>query len=105
MPTQRVLVGSFRDVDGARVDRTRSVEFEGDVLAVREKAIDQDGARGFTETLYYTADRRLLVHVANWSRERGEMVIYSLLEVTRRDLQPGGRFADLAMAAWAWLRK
>ncbi len=105
MQMQRVLVGSLRTVDGARVDRTRPVEFEGEALAVREKTIDEDGRLGFTETLYYTADRRLLVHVANWSRQHGEMISYSLLEVNRHDLQPGGRFAELAQAAWAWLRR
>ncbi|NLE99696.1 MAG: hypothetical protein GX601_01840 [Anaerolineales bacterium] len=105
MPVYRVPVGSLRTTDGVEFDYTQTVEFEGDELAVREKTIDPDGTRGFKETLYYTADRRLLVHVANWYQQRGEMVSYALLEITRVDLQPGGRFEELALGAWAWLRK
>jgi hypothetical protein len=101
----RVPIGSLRVVNGVRYDRTTIVEFEGDELAVREKTIDAEGTLGFTETLYYTADRRLLVHLVNWYSRRGEMTTYVLTEVSRKDLQPGGRFEELALGAWAWLRK
>lgn len=105
MPLQRVPVGSVRIVGSTRIDRTRVIEFEGDKLAVREKTIDVEGMTGFTETLYYTTDHRLIVHVANWSKYPSEMVTHSVLEIDRQDLQPGGRFAELGLAAWAWLRK
>ena len=77
---------------------------EGERLASREEAIDVEGALGYTETLYYTTDRRLLVHVENWSRLAGQMSTYSMVEVTRSDLAPGGRFEILGRDAWAWLR-
>lgn len=94
----------MRKAEGVHIDRTRSVELEGDLLAVRENTIDEQGTLGYTERLFYTSERRLMVHIANWSRQHGEMVIYSLLEVNRKDLQPGGLFAELASDAWAWLR-
>ena len=105
MATQRVLVGTVRLVEGVRTERTRSAEFEGEELAVRRMHINAEGTLGFEETLYYTTDDRLLVHIANWSRQHGEMTIYTMLEATRRDLQAGGRFEALGQRAWAWLRK
>ena len=105
MAVYRLPVGSLRVVNGVRYDRTTTVAFEGDELAAREKTIDAEGTQGFTETLYYTADRRLLVHLVNWYTRRGEMTTYVLTEVSRKDLQAGGRFEDLAIGAWAWLRK
>jgi len=103
--TQRILVGSVRVVNGTRIERTRTVEFEGEQLAVRSEQINAEGTLGFTETLYYTVDRQLLVHIENWSKQRGRQSIYSLLEIDRKDLQAGGRFEVLGQGAWAWLRK
>ncbi|MCJ7737388.1 MAG: hypothetical protein MUQ10_08765 [Anaerolineae bacterium] len=100
----RVPVGSVKIVDGFEVDRTEIVEIDGSVLATRAKVIAEDGTRGFRETLYYTTDRRLLVHLEDWSVRRRHGTIYTLTEVTRRDLQKDGKFEELAVSAWAWLR-
>ena len=100
-----MLVGTVRVAEGVRIERTRPVEFEGEELAVRQMHINAEGTLGYEETLYYTTDERLIVHIANWSTQHGEMTIYSMLEVTRRDLQAGGRFEALGQRAWAWLRK
>ncbi len=102
--TYTIPLGSTRAVDGRRIDRVRTAQLDGDRLAVREETINEEGTRGFTETLYYTTDRRLIVHVANWSRLRGERVTYSMLEITGSDLAAGGRFEVLGRDAWAWLR-
>ena len=104
MATHRILLGSVRVLSGVRIERTSYAEFEGEKLAVREERIDTEGTLGFRETLYYTVDRRLMVHIENWSTQHGEQTTYSMLEVTRKDLQPGGRFEILGQGAWAWLR-
>lgn len=92
-------------MNGVRIERTRHVEFEGQQLAVREEQIDAEGTLGFRETLYYTEDERLIVHIESWSKQNGKQTICSMLEVTRNDLQVGGRFEILGRGAWAWLRK
>ena len=104
MAAIRVRVGSVKTVDGVLVDKTEIVEFDGSMLATRAKTIAEDGTRGFRETLYYTTDRRLLVHLEDWSVRWRHGTIYALVEVTRRDLQKGGKFEELAISAWAWLR-
>jgi len=101
----RVLVGSVKIVDGVVRDKTEFVEIDGSMLATRAKTIAADGTRGFRETLYYTTDRRLIVHLEDWSVRRRHGTIYTLTEVTRQDLQKGGEFEELAMSAWAWLRR
>ena len=42
--------------------------------------------------------------VDNWSKLGGQMSTFSLVEVSRADLSPGGRFEVLGRDAWAWLR-
>jgi hypothetical protein len=105
MAKVRLLVGSVKIIDGIVDDKTDVVEIDGDMLATRAKVIDEAGTHGFRESLYYTSDRRLLVHLEDWSIRRREGTIYTLSEVTRRDLQQGGKFEELAMSAWAWLRR
>lgn len=104
MARQEVPVGTLRVVNGTRVDRTRRVRFEAEKLAVRTEHLDSDRTHGVTETLYYTADERLVVHIADWSERSEDATIYCLLEVTREDLRAGARFGALGQAAWAWLR-
>jgi hypothetical protein len=104
MATYDLPLGSERIVDGIRYDRTQTVRVDGDRLASRAELLSADGSRGFTETLYYTSDRRLVVHVDNWSKLGGQMSTFSLVEITRADLSPGGRFEVLGRDAWAWLR-
>jgi hypothetical protein len=91
-------------VEGRTIDRVRLTRVEGDRLASRQQHIDAEGNLGFTETLYYTTDRRLLVHVENWSVLGGRMSTYSIVEISGTDLAPGGRFEVLGRDAWAWLR-
>lgn len=97
-------VGSVRILDGRRFDRKKSVRIEGDRLASRDQTIDAEGTMGFRETLYYTTDRRLLVHVEHWSTLGGRMSTYSIVEIDGSDLAEGGRFEVLGRDAWAWLR-
>ena len=97
-------IGSVRIVDGRTIDRVRSTRVEGERLASRNEFIDAEGMMGFSETLYYTTDRRLLVHVENWSRFGGRMSTFSVVEIARSDLASGGRFEVLGRDAWAWLR-
>ena len=104
MAEYEIPLGSVRAVDGGRIDRVRVARLEGDRLAVREGRINPECTMGYTETLYYTTDRRLIVHVANWSRLGGHMVTYSMIEITGADLAVGGRFEVLGRDAWAWLR-
>ena len=101
----RVPVGSVKTVDGVVIDGTEIVEIDGSVLATRAKVIAEDGTRGFRETLYYTTDRRMFVHLEDWSVRRRHGTINTLIEVTRRDLQKGGMFEELLLSAWAWLRQ
>jgi hypothetical protein len=90
---------------GRRRDLTRIVEFEGEEVAIHTIRRDAEGTRGVTETLYHTADGRLIVHVENWSQREEEGTIYSILEITGEDLRKGGRFEALGEGAWAWLRR
>ena len=55
--------------------------------------------RGTTQTLYRTADGRLVVHVREWSHWQGEPDVYTLREVTAEDLSVNGRFEALGREA------
>ena len=102
--TITVLVGTYIVGSGGIVqDNTREVQFEGEELAKRTEYGFHKGnitdARGVTETLYRTADGRLVVHIEDWSRWQGEPTTYTLVEVTEEDLQVGGRFEALGQEA------
>lgn len=99
-----IRVGTVRVIDGVRVDHTRPLRFEAQKLATRTQHIDSECAHGITETLYYTADERLIVHVKDWSERPEDATISFVLEVSREDLRSGARFEALGQAAWAWLR-
>lgn len=99
METITVLIGTLEPLsNGAAQDSRREVQFEGERLGARTeygydtKRGNLTDTRGTTETLYRAADGRLVVHVDDWSRWRGEPNTESLHQVTERDLQPGGRF-------------
>lgn len=100
-----VQVGSVvKGNSGQTNDNRRQVEFEGEELASRiEYATGERGGitdtRGVTETLYKTADGRLIVHVQAWSRWQGEPNVYTLHEVAENDLRHGGQFEDLGAEA------
>ncbi|MFZ5915530.1 MAG: hypothetical protein ACOYZ7_01175 [Chloroflexota bacterium] len=94
-----VYVGNVITGNGGQCNDTRlPVEFEGELLAKRtEYGKGRDGVgitdtRGVTETLYKTADGRLVVHVDDWSRWQGEPTTESLHQVTEADLSIDGRF-------------
>jgi hypothetical protein len=104
MDTINVTVGSYTAGNGIVQDNTRPVEFEGEKLAkVNDYGTKDGGApddtRGITETLYKTANGRLVVHVVDWSRWQGEPNTYDLQEVTEADLGPDGRFEALGREA------
>jgi len=101
-----VLVGTIEALNGGAVqDGTQEVEFEGvKVGSYTEYGFsDRTGAltdtRGVDETLYKTADGRLVVHIEDWSRWQGEPTTYTLQEVTPEDLAPTGRLAQLGAEA------
>ena len=104
MAVFEIPLGSIRVVDGKRIDRVRIARIEGDRLASRKELIGAEGTMGFTETLYYTTDRRLIVHVESWSDLGGRMSTLSMVEISGSDLGAGGRFEVLGRDAWAWLR-
>jgi len=102
METITVYVGSVVAGSSGQVNDTRrEVQFEGEELAhYTEYGAGREGVgitdtRGVTETLYKTADGRLVVHVDDWSRWQGEPSTESLHQATEADLGPGGRFEAL----------
>jgi hypothetical protein len=105
MEKQTVYIGTVVIGNGGQTnDSRRAVEFVGEMLGRRtEYGYGRHGnitdTRGVTETLYRTEDGRLIVHVDDWSRWRGEPSVETLHEVTEADLQPGGRFEDLGAEA------
>lgn len=96
MDTQRVYIGSVVAMNNGHTqgDR-RPVSFEGEQLATRteygydSKRGNLTDTRGVTETLYRTADGRMVVHVKDWSQWIGEPTTESLVEVSEGDLQAG----------------
>ena len=95
----RVMVGTIETLhNGFRQDDRRVVEFTGHELgSLTSYGVDEEkgcltDTRGATETLYITQDGRLIVHVNDWSRWRGERSIERLHEVTEADLQTGGDY-------------
>lgn len=105
MDTITVLVGTLETLNnGESQDGRREVTFEGEKLGslttygYDTRSDRLTDTRGETETLYRAADGRLVVHVNDWSRWRGEPNTESLHAVTETDLQPGGRFDALGAA-------
>lgn len=106
MQTIRLTVGSVQSGSSGtvRLDTRRPVEFEGENLAeYHEPGIGRDGiptdTRGTVETLYRTADGRLVVHVHDWSRWQGEPDVETLHAITEADLSGNGRFEALGHVA------
>jgi hypothetical protein len=105
MDTITLKIGSIVGMSGGPTqDTTREVVFEGEELASRtEYGVGNQGGltdtRGVTETLYRTADGRLVVYVEDWSRWQGEPSIYRLHQVTEAGLGVGGRFEALGRKA------
>lgn len=98
----KVYIGSVVTMNNGRTqDAQRLVVFEGEELG-RLTMYGEDprrgtitDTRGTTQTLYRTADGRLVVHSDNWSRWQGEPNVATLQAVTEADLQPGGEFEAL----------
>ena len=104
METVKLNIGTIQSLSSGGVqDLTRVVEFEAEKLAKYSEFGDQDGrptdTRGTRETLYRTADGRLIVHVEDWSHWAGEPTTYSLHEATEADLGPNGKFESLGLEA------
>jgi hypothetical protein len=105
MDTIKLRIGTVVGMSGGQTqDTTREVAFEGEKLGShREFGIsDQTGGltdtRGTTETLYKTADGRLVVYVEEWSHWQNEPNYYTLREVTQADLDATGEFTALGAA-------
>jgi hypothetical protein len=105
METITVSVGTLETLNGGRTqDGRKEVVFEGEklgsstVYGYDTKRGNLTDTRGTTETLYRTADGRLVAHVDDWSRWQGEPNTEHLHQVTEDDLRPGGRFEDLGAA-------
>jgi len=105
MEKQTVKVGVLGTTDhGTGYDHTRTVEFIGEELArTTHYGFERNGAptdtQGTTETLYRTEDGRLVVYIENWSHWQGEGNSYRLVKAEPEDLEPTGRFSELADAA------
>lgn len=93
----RVVAGPTGELHDTR----QQVEFEGELLGERiehgmkRNVCGHAGSEGRTETLYKSADGRLLVHVHQWSEHPGKLSIEELHEISETDLLPGGSFALL----------
>lgn len=96
METIKVFVGSVVTGNSGQTNDTRiPVQFEGEKLGELTWYDTHSGGgitdtRGTTDTLYRTADGRLVVHTYEWSHWQGEPDVETLHEVTEADLQPGG---------------
>ena len=88
---------------GITQDNTRSVEFEAEKLAEHREYGEINGhitdTRGLTQTLYRTADGRLVVYEEEWSYWQCDPNHYALLQVTAEDLGVDGRFEGLGRVA------
>lgn len=99
-----LYVGSVMALsNGAQQDTRREVRFEGEEVGkYREYGQGRDGrptdTRGIIETLYITPAGDFVAHVEEWSHWQGEPNTETLYRVTQKDLDPGGRFYDLACA-------
>lgn len=134
METITVIVGSVGvgsvslGSEGAVLDGTRPVQFEGERLAIVHQTGTHEGQEADkpmglaawaiankscagvkeewgtdkTEILYRTSDGRLLVYVQDWSRFQNGPAVYTLVEVTEQDLSGTGRFAHLGQEAGFW---
>jgi len=98
MSTITLKVGSEIVIDGRTQENLRPVAFEGEEVGSRRYYTDERASRGVDETLYRTADGRLVVYVEDWSRWQGESSIYRLVQVQPADLDVGGRFEMLGRA-------
>ena len=104
METVELEIGSVVGMsNGATQSSLRPVAFEGEKLAEHSYYNDcEDGhsdTRGTRETLYKTADGRLVVHEVEWSQWQGEPNSYTLRTVTAADLNVDGAFEALGRAA------
>jgi len=105
MKTIQFLIGRIEVTpSGTMQDNTRKVELEGEELATLALyKEDPDGRlnkrRGVNETLCRTEDGRLIVHSEDWSTLQDEPTVYELVEITKDDLLPGGRFDRLGERA------
>ena len=104
MDTIQVYIGSVQASSGGlTLDTTKAVEFQGEQIAQYNEPGTHKGnvtdTRGVKQTLYRTADGRLVAHVEDWSHWQGEPTCYSLYAVEPSDLQPGGRFETLGDVA------
>jgi len=102
METIRLEIGSSVVNSGRVIEDWRPVEFEGEKLAEVSRYRARSDSRGTVQTLYRTADGRLVAHVYNWSRWQGEPDTKQLCEVSEADLSPTGRFAQLGHEAGFW---
>ncbi len=98
METITLEIGAVTVIDGREQDDMRPVEFAGEKVGNRRWFTDDRGTRGIDETLYRTADGRLVVYVEDWSRWQGEPTITKLVAVTPEDLDVGGRLEALGRA-------
>jgi len=76
---------------GGYWENMRTVEFKGEYVASYTDSDDR-GNRGITETLYRTADARLVVYRKDWSRWQGENTRTSLIETCDAELDIDGPF-------------
>ena len=98
MESVTLKVGSVTVIDGREQDNLRPVSFEGELVGSRREYTDERGTRGVDQSLYRTADGRLVVYIEDWSRWQAEPTVSKLVEVQPEDLDVGGRFEMLGRA-------
>jgi len=98
---QTVQIGSITvGNSGQTSDTRRDVAFSAEELGQYSEPGTHKGhvtdSRGVNQSLYRTADDRLIVHVEDWSHWAGEPTSYALVEVTEKTLT--SRYVGLAQA-------
>ncbi len=104
MKTVRVMIGtSESNMSGIQQDDLRPVEFRAEAVACIATHGTKNGIlvdyQGVNETLYRTADGRLIIHTRIWSHQAGDPNACTLQEITEDDLQPQGSFSALGFEA------
>jgi hypothetical protein len=92
----KVVIGTYRIVNGQLEDHTRPVEFKGELLARHQQRTSPTS--GTRWRLFRTSDNRYIVSVATWRTKPRQETTYTLHEVDEADLQAGGQFEALGRA-------
>jgi hypothetical protein len=92
----KVVIGTYRIVNGQLEDLTRPVEFDGEEVARHQW--ETGACSGIRQRLFKTDDDRYIVSTATWCTKPRQETSYSLHEIDEGDLQAGGEYEALGRA-------